>query len=663
MRKYTNLLFAVFLLTVLTSINLYAQDLSAVDYYKIGRDAESAGDFYKAVEMYKSALVLNDSYYDAVSGLAHAYYGLDEFDESLKYVFQAERLDPRNTDLMNLKGRIYLNTGELSSAKDVFSSVLEIEENNIEAEFGLAELDVASGQLVTAERRYENVLLVSPESRKALLSLVLINDDAGRMENAEVYLRKALQFYADNAFVRFIAARHYYRTENTEEALYHLQTALFLQPDFLDASILLCEIFMEEQNYKDVIVEIEKIIASYDDESILWYMLGRAYDNLGESERAIHSYARAIAIRPDEDLSRIALENEIITSMPMDSPLRARYSSYHIDLGQKNEARNMLDKALKEYRRALVIDPHSVKARLLYADIYKRNGYIQRYLLILSTLVEEGFGNTDILDELEIRKSMLDLTVAEKWNIDQFTVEKEQNQLSIFFSNKGMMHSEGGNIISEYIEYLLMGYENIIVNSNDMSDEFATCFRTARNNNSDYFIIFECMENYRAVSMQADIYLSSTGNKLTTLNLMRTGNQMLPEAGKAIAESIHNLLPVYGRIINRKFDEVVVNLGAKDGLKTGDELIILKKGSISRAKNEFILEYDDDAVIGTFKVNKADELVADGSIHVDKFFDMINPGDLIYAKPQAEDEELPAEKTDAQMFYTGNLFDSITNIP
>ena len=78
------------------------------------------GDFYKAVEMYKSALNYNSKFFNAVNGLAHAYYGLDEFDESLKYVLQAEKLDSKNTDLMNLKGRIYLNKGDFKKAKEIF---------------------------------------------------------------------------------------------------------------------------------------------------------------------------------------------------------------------------------------------------------------------------------------------------------------------------------------------------------------------------------------------------------------------------------------------------------------------------------------------------------------------------------------------------------------
>ncbi len=639
-------------------------DETAVDYYMMGKQSESAGNFYKAVEMYKSALILNGKYFDAVVGLAHAYYGLDEFNEALKYVLDAETLDSQNTDLMNLKGRIYLNLGDLSEAKNIFSKILDKEENNIDAEFGLAELDIASGRVLTAENRYRDVLLVSPESRKALLALVLINDSLGDTDSAEKYLKQALQFYADNPFVRFTAAKHYYETNNLEEALYHLKTALFLQPEFLDATILLCKIYMSEKRYSEIPAVIEKSLLTNDDDYLLWYLLGRAYGAQGLSGKSVRSYGRALNIKPDDDISRLALENEIIDEFEMDSPLRDRFSEYHIDFGKKYEERNMLNKALKEYRRALVIDPYSIEARKHYAYIYKRKGYIERYLLILSNLVDEGYGGIDILDEIEIQKSMLETTVSEKWGIDQFTIDKEKNHFSIFFSDDGMYHTDGDMIISEYMEYLLNGYENIKIDTNDMSNQFSECYRKARNNNSDYFIIFRCFENERVVSLSADIYLASTGNKLKTINSVRTGNQMLPEVCRTTADTIHSLLPVFGRIINRKFDEILVNLGTKDGISVGDELLIVRKGELGKSKDTFDMEYEIDSVIGKYTVNNADELVSYGDIQIDMFFDMINPGDsVIY--PPVKDEKETEDNNDAEdenLFYTGNLFNSITNI-
>ena len=286
---------AVFILTFITAA-AYSQNYSALDYYHEGQRAETAGDYYLSVEMYKSSLIKNPDFTDSIAGLARSYFGLEEFEEALKYAEQAQRYDYNNTMIMNLKARIYLNLGDLQKAEEIFREVLIIEENNIDAEFGLAELDIASGRIAMAENRFENALLVSPESRKALLSLVLINDSSGYPQKAEYYLRQALRFYSDNPYVQYTAAKHFFTLDNIDEALYHLKTALFLQHDFPEASILLFKIYMRQGKYAETAAEIEKIISNNTQNYILWYLLGRAYEKTGDSVKAVNAWARVLNI-------------------------------------------------------------------------------------------------------------------------------------------------------------------------------------------------------------------------------------------------------------------------------------------------------------------------------------------------------------------------------
>ena len=366
--------------------------------------------------------------------------------------------------------------------------------------------------------------------------------------------------------------------------------------------------------------------------------------------------------KPDDDLTRIALENEIISEFPMDDRLRNLYSVYHTELGRKYETRNMLEKAAYEYRRALVIYPYSTEARLLYAEILKRMGYLERYLMTLNAIVAEGVQTTDILDEIEIRKSMINLTLSEKWSIDQFTAAKDSYRLALFFAADEINHHEAESIISEYMEYLLMAYENISISFNGVSDDFSYCFRKARESDSDYFVLFTLNEMERLVSIDSDIYLADTGNLLSSLKSVRTGNQMLPEAGRNAADLLHGLFPVKGRILNRKFDEVLVNLGKKDGISVGDVFSIIKKGKLIISKDSFGYTFNNEDLLGEYTVNNADELVSDGVISVNGFYDMINPGDIILVREEPADEQPQENTADEQMFTEGELFKSITNI-
>ena len=105
---------------------------------------------------------------------------------------------------------------------------------------------------------------------------------------------------------------------------------------------------------------------------------------------------------------------------------------------------------------------------------------------------------------------------------------------------------------------------------------------------------------------------------------------MLHEASSAIVEEIHSRLPVYGSIINRKFDQVVINLGHRDGISSGTELMIIKKGMIQKNKSDFSLSYASEDLLGSIKISSSDELVSEGDVSVSQFFDMINPEIMLF---------------------------------
>ena len=159
-----------------------------------GEEFRMMGDYYRAVESYKTALQINPSYLGPLKGLAGSYFGLGEYQEALHWVSEALRYDRENIDLINLQGRILLGLGDFAEARKYFSAVLDKEPYNIDAQFGMAELEIANGKMQNALDRYINALRISPENRRALLSLVLLYDKLGNPGIAEDYIEQALYF-------------------------------------------------------------------------------------------------------------------------------------------------------------------------------------------------------------------------------------------------------------------------------------------------------------------------------------------------------------------------------------------------------------------------------------------------------------------------------------
>ena len=116
------------------------------DAYSQGRQAEIAGDNFKAIELYKTALETNPSYVQPMVGLAQTYFALGEFQESLRYAQEAQRYDQTNMAIVDLEGRARVGLGDFAGAKKLFDGVLARQPNNVEAKFGLAEIQIASGE-------------------------------------------------------------------------------------------------------------------------------------------------------------------------------------------------------------------------------------------------------------------------------------------------------------------------------------------------------------------------------------------------------------------------------------------------------------------------------------------------------------------------------------
>ncbi len=636
-----------------------AQSASPTDLYEQGRAAQLSESYYSAIELYKTALEANPSYLQPMIGLAETYFAMGEYEEALRYELQAEPLDRFNLDLRNLEGRTRIGLGEFASARAIFERVLDREPNSMEAKFGLAELDIATGEPRTGAMRFEEALRSAPENLHALLALVIVRDSLGEFRSADRYARIALDAHPDNPQVRDVVARHYLLEGDYARAQREVETALALKQGDLDSTLLLSDIFLRTRQYANVVPLIEPILAANSDAYLLWYALGLAQAKLGAVQDSIESLARGLTIRPDDEISRIAMEDEIIENLGMKDPLRARYARYHFQRGRDFAARYFYDRALIEYRRGLQIDPDNKAGRLLFADVFKTEGYAAKYLSELSVLRDLKLADQDVNDEIDILTNLLADSVSNSWGVSQFTLDRSAYAIRLFYSTKGaMIHYLGQEPLAEYLRALLASNENIVVKSPPQeADSFAAAFRVARTSGSDYFMILDATESERYFSVDCDLYASATGSRLRSFSVYRTGVDRVTDALARVADSVHSALPLEGHILNRRFDQGIVDLGALDGVKPRDSLVIVKNGSLSLAKDRLGFDYPKDAVIGRFVVSRTDALVSQGAIVKNQFFDLVSPGDsVIYQPPKSEEptmESAPAS----------DLYQTILKIP
>ncbi|TFG61532.1 MAG: tetratricopeptide repeat protein [Spirochaetales bacterium] len=651
--------FFAFLLLPLT-FPLYAQqkDSNAVTRYTAGQRELDSENYYTAVEEFKAAIALNPSYVKPMTGLAEAFFSLGEYQEALRWIGQAGNYDRSNSYITALAGRIENALGNQDRAAELFGRILAAEPNNLDAFFGLAEVALARGRTIDALKQFETALRLSPVNKRALLSLSVIYDSEGDPGKAEEKIRLALKYYTDNPQVHLFAAKHYLSVGRPGDAEPYLKTALKLKPDYPEGLLLYSQVLVGRGDYTAASGILQKLLITHNDNPVIWYTLGLAFEKMGSVDKSIQAYSQAFSRRPDDEISRIAAEELIIGNRDVQEQVRKKFADYHLSLGREYEGRNQFADALFSYRRGLLINPQSLDLRLTYARLINKSGFPAKYLSELDVMVNQLHAESvEIRDEYEILQSLQDDRLSKRWNVEQFLLERQAYTVSLFYDGAGsaMSHAGAGDALTAMFGQLLGHNENVRVpyTGFDASDGFSGAYRRAREGGSDYFIILRFSENDRAFKVTGTLYHSRTGNKVETFQVLRTGNRKVSGSLLKLSDMVHSLFTPQGWILERRFEKALVNLGSYDGVKNGDQFYIFRKGSVQLKQDKPGLDYSEKDLLGVLTITGLDELVSEGTIQTDQFFDMINPGDSVISK--VEGQELPAAEKNTPMDVLGDV--------
>ncbi|MBN2553513.1 MAG: tetratricopeptide repeat protein [Spirochaetales bacterium] len=615
--------------------------------YQRGRMEQARSNLLAAVELYRAALIENPSYDKPLIGLAESFFALEEYEEALQYLEEAQRYDRGNLDLIVLEGRIAIALNQPARARQLFESVLDSEPNNLEARFGLAELDIAQGRTRNASQRYIETLKIRPESQKALLSLVLLSEAQGDEVAARSYLELALKYHNYDPRVHYAAARYSVEEGALKQAESYLLTAIALDEGYTEARRLLAQVHLMRGDPQAAIDVLQQILETDRTIPLVWYSLGLAYDRSGDPEQAIRSLAQALRLQPDDEIARIVLENIALNELPIDDPIRERYAAYHLDRGTLFRERNLLSKALLEYRRALRLQPEAKQPRLLYAELHRLRGFPEKYMRELEVLRDLGYTDAPILDDIEIISSDLYDSVSSRWGIDQYGLDRRRFSMALYHLVPATreLHPFAGLAAAEYLYDLFHRYATLEVPETSLNvDSYETAFREARNLGSDYFLVMHIEESERSFTTVLDQYLTATGKKLRTYRVFRTGNDRVQDNFSILADRVFAALPLRGTLLARQFDRGVIDLGRAEELAEGLQLAVVRKGRVRLESDTIGVTADSQDVLGSFTVEALDELISEGTVTKHSFFDLVNAGDeIIPLVPQPE----PAQSEDA----------------
>ncbi len=628
---------------------LFAADSKNIlKLYNEAVELQNDENWYTASQYYIEVVNSNPAFSDAWFRLADCSYHLGEFDLAFQYLESAEKYEKDRSEIKNLKGMILLALGRTDEARQIFNEVLKKYPNDIDAHFGLAEIELYDGKFSGAENQYAEALKRQNTNRKALLSLALVCAETKRYTQSEKYLKQAMQYYSGEAEVHYLAAIIYTMKGDYKSAEKHARIAVEIRGAYEQAYELLAQIVYLQHRYSEVIDLCDFIISRNRNASAAWYLKGTAQAKLGNTEDALSTWDTGLSVNPQDELMRMMLELTAKNELDLDDARRKPWASYHLNVARQYDSRYDKAGSTYEYQRALMLDPSNAAARLAYADILELNGMHELYLSQLKFVKENSDTkiSTSLSDTIEAYDSLLNNTLAKRWNVDAFYLDKIRWNIAVFYTENTSTfnHADSDRLTALACGDIFSGVAITSVKTQVTPvSGYGEAFKNARANNFDYFIIVSLSEGDDDISLSAQMYSGRTGTETFSEKYYATGNNRFSTVLRRFRNSVLSKLTVRGKILQRNGKTVLIDLGRSENIVKDSEFKIVRKGGVKTADAGAGLFFRDDDVVGMLVVTEAGEEVSEASITSHGFYDRINESDeLVLVK-------MPAQNTEAGM--------------
>lgn len=638
--------FASVLIFALSSV--FAQSQTALGFFESGLEKQNRDDFYGASEDFNQALQKNPAYGDAWFHLSQVTYAIGDFTLALTYLDSADKYAKNRTDIMNLRGLIYISLGKLDEAKKTFNEILKIYPNDLDARFGLAEIELYSGSYNGAKNLYLDALKRQTNNRKALLSLALLSSETGNDAAAENYISQALRYYSGDAEVHYLAAYLAAKKGSLQEAEKRIRASVQIKGDSTKAYVLLASILYAQLRYDDVIDVADYLISKNRKTIEAWYLKGLSQYRQNKFEAAISTWSTALSIDEQDEMMRASLELLVTKILPVEDSRRADWAKYHIKKAHDYNKVFMGEETRYEYQRALKLNPMDAGTRREFAEFLSRSGMNEIYLNQLKFIQNQVKAKGQSLDRktsdiIENYDALMKYSLATKWHVDPFYLDKVRWHVGVFYtkSRAQLFHPDAEEIAAGMAADIFSGISSTsVVVDNQAVSGYGEAYRLARKNNLDYFLILSIEESDREISLDSVVYSGRTGTETARFGSYRTGNDRFASVLRTFRRDLLNILPIRGKIIDRSVNDILVDLGTADGIVEGAIMDVVKVGKITTADQGLGVVFDEKNLLGTVTVTKTGEEISQGLLEQKGFYDKVNVGDEVLLKflPKSEED-------------------------
>lgn len=315
-----------------------------LDYIKKSFELKNQGFYKPAIEMLYKALALDENNIEILAQLAHLYKLLENFERAIYYIEKVLDINCQHLDSLFLLEEIYLNQGELKSAKEISEKIYEIEP--------LSKNLVKKIHILNKLQDFESIRNIESSVSKIdgdiAYEIALAHSNNYETEKALELLEKAYKKEPENAKVMLLLGKIYYDNKDFEKA-----KKIFSDLEKVNANQEVLNYLglfrLNENNFTKAIQYFTQAQNSDEKNPEYAYNLASAYFLNGWFDEAMKYFNLAICLDHDN-------------------------IDYHFSLAYLYYQKGMYDKALNELDFIHTLEQHHELSNVLRAMITAKSG-------------------------------------------------------------------------------------------------------------------------------------------------------------------------------------------------------------------------------------------------------------------------------------------------
>jgi tetratricopeptide (TPR) repeat protein len=287
---------------------------SSAPYVQMGNLHQLQKQYAEAIKSYQEALDKDPSSTDALQGLMNTYLALKQPEQAVGAAKTQIAKSPNTSGFYDLLGTaLSQNKKDFGGADAAFRKAVELDRNNSDALFKLAQVEVAEGSPSEALATDLQSIKDHPREIQFYLLAGMMYESQSQFDQAKSMYQQALNIQSDNALAsNNLAYLMLQQGGNVDVAMSMAQTARRGMPDSPAAADTLGYAYFQKGVYQSAIDMFQEALRLNEkkgaaDDPNVHYHLGLAYEKVNQTAQARQQLERALKISPNFNDARKAL--------------------------------------------------------------------------------------------------------------------------------------------------------------------------------------------------------------------------------------------------------------------------------------------------------------------------------------------------------------------